>query len=211
MGTDMTEESKDPEGAEPQDPTAAGFAPADSADVNEGTEGRDQQTSLEALREQAEENWNKYLRAVAETENLRRRSVRDVDNARKFGAERLAAGLLPVRDSLEAGLKLAEDADAASIDVSSLLDGERATLRLLEQAFEAAGIYQIDPVGETFDPAKHEAISMQPSAQVEPGSILNVIQKGYELNDRVVRPARVIVAQQPPAEPDVAGNPPPSD
>ena len=161
---------------------------------------------IDAVRAEAAENWNKYLRAVAEIDNLRKRNAREVENARRYGVERLAQQLLPVRDSLEAGLKAAEDADAARIDVVSLLEGERATLRLLAEALTAAGIREIDPHGEPFDPERHEAMSMLPSADAEPGTVLTVIQKGYELNERVVRPARVIVASEPAA----VGTPPES-
>lgn len=158
--------------------------------------GADEASGEEGLRRLADENWNKYLRAVAEMDNLRKRNARDLENARKFGAERLAAAVLPVRDSIEAGLKAAASADPGTLAVESLLEGERATLRLLDQALEAAGIREIDPVGEPFDPAEHEAMSVLPSASAEPGSVLEVIQKGYALNERVMRPARVIVARE---------------
>lgn len=157
-------------------------------------------TEPEALRREAEENWSKYLRAVAEMENLRKRGARDLENARKFGAERLAAALLPVRDGMEAGLKAAADADPSALDVQTLLAGERATLRLLDQALEAAGIREIDPLGQPFDPNEHEAMSMQVSDSAEPGSVLEVVQKGYALHERVMRPARVIVARAPDAD-----------
>jgi molecular chaperone GrpE len=163
------------------------IAPADG----EGATGAQSVAGL------AEQNWNKYLRAVAEMDNLRKRSARDIENARKFGAERLAAALLPVVDSMEAGLKAAADADPTTLNVDTLLEGERATLRLLEQALEAAGIAAIEPAGEPFDPVCHEAISLQASATAEPDSVLVVVQKGYSLNDRILRPARVIVSQAP--------------
>jgi molecular chaperone GrpE len=150
-----------------------------------------------ALRAEATENWNRYLRAVAEMDNLRKRHARELENARKYGVEKLAAELLPVRDSIEAGLKLAEESDPSAFDATTLIDGERATLRLLDQALDAAGIRQIDPHGEPFDPDRHEAMSMLPSPDMEPGSVMAVIQKGYELNERIVRPARVIVARAP--------------
>lgn len=151
---------------------------------------------IEALRAEAEENRNRALRFAAEIENLRKRSARDLENARKYGAERLAAALLPVRDSLEAALEAAAAGDAG-LDVATLIEGDRATLRLLDQALESAGITEIDPHGEPFDPERHEAMSMLPSPTAEPNSVVNVVQKGYVLHDRVVRPARVIVARQP--------------
>lgn len=160
-------------------------------------EERGPEDDIEALRRQAEEHWNKYLRSVAELENLRKRNAREVENARRFGIERLVAAILPVRDSLEAGLKAAAEADPATVEIDALLEGERATLRLLDQALEAAGIAEIDPEGEPFDPERHEAMSTLPSPTAEPNSVLSVVQKGYALHERVVRPARVIVARPP--------------
>jgi molecular chaperone GrpE len=146
--------------------------------------------ALEAARKEAEENWNKYLRAVAELDNFRKRAARDVETARKFGAERLAQALLPVRDSLAAGL-----AAASKADHSSLIRGQQATLRLLDEALSAAGVTEIDPTGEPFDPSKHEALTVVPSKSVEPNSVVEVIQKGYQLHDRLLRAAKVIVAR----------------
>ena len=111
--------------------------------------------TVEALRREAEEHWNKYLRTAAELDNLRKRCARDVEAARKFGAERLAQAILPVRDSVEAGLAAADKADAATI-----VEGQRATLRLLDEALAGAGIREIHPLGEPFDPTKHEALSV---------------------------------------------------
>lgn len=149
--------------------------------------GRDEE--IEALRRQAQDNWERYLRAVAELDNLRKRSQREVENARKFGVERLVESVLPVRDSIEAALAAADN-----VDVATLLEGERATLRLLDQALERAGVREIDPQGQVFDPTKHEAMTMQPTAELPPDTVAMVIQKGYELNERLLRPARVIVA-----------------
>ncbi len=155
-----------------------------------GDDRRDEE--IEALRAQAQENWEKYLRAVAELDNLRKRGQRDVENARRFGVERFASAVLPVRDSLEAALAAAEN-----VDVATLLEGERATLRLLDQALEGAGIREIDPQGQPFDPTKHEAMTTQPSRDLAPDTVALVVQKGYELNERLLRPARVIVAAPP--------------
>jgi molecular chaperone GrpE len=147
---------------------------------------------IELLRKQADENQDKFIRAAAELENFRKRAGREVENARRYGLERLAQGLLPIRDSLEAGLSSAEQAD-----VEALLDGEKAMLRLLDSAFEQAGIEELDPQGEPFDPAKHEAMTLAPSKTVEPNTVLTVVQKGYAIHDRLLRPARVIVAREP--------------
>ncbi len=147
---------------------------------------------LELLREQAAQNHDRYLRAVAELENVRRRAARDVENARRYGLERLARALLPVLDSLEAGLVSGEQAT-----VEALLDGKRATLRLMNAALEQVGIKELDPHGEPFDPAMHEAMAVAVSDSAEPGTVLEVFQKGYSIHDRLLRAARVVVAREP--------------
>src|SRR5690606_17120726 len=114
------------------------------------------------------------------------------ETTRRYAAERLGQALLPVRDSIEAALSSAD-----SVDVETLLEGERATLRLLDEALSSVGIRQIDPQGESFDPTKHEAMTMQPTADQAPDTVVLVIQKGYELHDRLLRPARVVVAAPP--------------
>jgi molecular chaperone GrpE len=157
----------------------------------------DSADEIETLKRAAEESWQKYLRSVAEIENLRKRNARDVENARRYGIESLVAAILPVRDSLEAALKTATEAEAEAVDIASLVEGDRATLRLLNQALEGAGIAEIDPEGEPFDPELHEAMSMVPSPTAEPNSVLTVVQKGFALHGRIVRPARVIVARAP--------------
>ena len=127
---------------------------------------------------------------MAELDNYRKRSAREIEGARKFGAEKLAQALLPVRDSLEAGLAVTEKAGQPA-----LLDGQRATLRLLDEALTASGIREINPKGEPFDPNKHEALSLVPAAGVPPDTVLEVVQKGYELNERLLRAAKVLVAR----------------
>jgi molecular chaperone GrpE len=132
---------------------------------------------------------------VAELDNVRKRAQRDVDNARRFALERFCGELLAVRDSLELGLGAAQQAD-----IDALRAGSEATLKLLVSIMEQFGIAEIDPLGEPFDPEQHEAMTMQPSADMEPGSVLTVFQKGYTLNGRLLRPARVVVASEPPAD-----------
>lgn len=147
---------------------------------------------LSALRDKAAENWDKYLRAVAELDNVRKRAARDVENARKFALERFASELLAVRDSLEMGL-----ASAATASVEDLREGSQATLQQLAATLERFGVTEVDPEGEPFDPAVHEAMTVQPSPEVEPGTVVAVYQKGYLLNGRLLRPARVVVAAAP--------------
>jgi len=161
-----------------------------SAEAETGdSQGEDLSARLAEAQRKADENYNKYMRLAAEIENLRKRTVREVEQAHKFAIERFANELLAVVDSLEMGI----DA-GASASVESLLEGKQATLKLLLGALEKSGVEQIDPEGEPFDPNLHEALTMQPADAVEPGSVLNVIQKGYRLNGRLLRPARVIVA-----------------
>ena len=145
------------------------------------------------LAAQVQENWDKYLRAAAELDNVRKRAARDVEHARKFALERFSTELLAVRDSLEAGLNAADQADAAALQ-----EGSEATLKLLAKVMGQFGVEELDPLGEPFDPNFHEAMTMQPSAEMEPGSVLIVVQKGYTLNGRLLRPARVVVAAAPP-------------
>lgn len=144
---------------------------------------------LQAL---ADENWDRYVRAAAELENVRKRAARDTENARKFALERFATELLAVMDSLEMGLQAANGASAADI-----LQGNQATLRQFAATLERFGVQEVDPKGEPFDPDLHEAMTMQPSDEVEPNTVLTVFQKGYTLNGRLLRPARVVVAASP--------------
>lgn len=166
---------------------------AEEAAAESGTD--DAADELTALQETANQNWDKYLRAAAELENVRKRAARDVENARRFALERFATELLAVRDSLEMGL-----AAGGETSREALLEGSEATLKLLGSTMEQFGVAKLDPLGEPFDPEFHEAMTMQPSAEVEPGSVLTVFQKGYTLNGRLLRPARVVVAQAPPTE-----------
>ncbi len=140
----------------------------------------------------AADNWNRYLRSVAEMENVRKRAARDIEAARRSGIEKLATELLVIADTLEMGLESAGTASA-----ESLLAGKEATLRLLQAAFEKFNVEVVDPTGYRFDPQLHEAMSMQPSNTAEPNSVLHVLQKGYRIGDRLLRPARVIVAGEP--------------
>jgi molecular chaperone GrpE len=170
-------------------------APETDAEENDAaTADASPEAELAEAKAKAEENWNLYLRAAAEAENVRKRAMRDVENAHKFALESFGRELLAVVDSLEMGLAAADDADAAA-----LRDGSEATCKLLKTTLERFGIAEVDPAGEPFDPEFHEAMSMMPSENVEPGSVAQVIQKGYALNGRLLRPARVIVAAEPPA------------
>lgn len=170
---------------------------ADDGAAGQTAEASGLEAELEATRNKAEDNWNQYLRAVAELENTRKRASRDIEHAHRFALERFATELLPVKDSLEMGLNAASDANDKT---DALLEGTAMTLKQLAQAFEKFGIAEIDPKAERFDPEQHEAMATQPSSEAEPGTVLTVVQKGYLLNGRVLRPARVLVAREPDEE-----------
>lgn len=148
--------------------------------------------ALEEATAQAAENWDKFVRVQAEMDNIAKRARRDLENAHKYALEKFVEELLPVWDSLEMGL---DHADGESIDPEKLKEGHELTLRMLSQVMQKFNITRIDPLGEVFNPEQHEAMTMQPDDEAEPNTILAVIQKGYSLNDRLIRPARVIVAR----------------
>lgn len=155
-------------------------------------EGFGQSESIETLRERIAALEAEQLRERAETENQRKRWLREFEQARKFGVERLLNDLLPVIDSLEQGIKAAEVSGAA---VDSLKQGSEMTLRMLQKAADSHGLTVVDPQGQAFNPDQHQAIGMQPSSEVPADHVLAVLQKGYRLHDRLVRPALVMVSQ----------------
>ncbi len=148
------------------------------------------QQQLEEAQQKASENWETALRAQAETDNVRKRSVKDVESAHKYSMEKLVNQFLPVKDSLELGLNAADQAD-----VASLVEGMELTLKTFTTALEKLGVSIVDPTGEKFDPEQHQAMTMIDSPDVESGMIIDVMQKGYLLKDRLIRPAMVIVSK----------------
>lgn len=187
----MSEESVKPDVATTDTVVEKPAAEEQGADINE------LQLMLEDARNKADEHWNQVLRVQAEAENARRRAARDVENAHKFALERFAQDLLPVKDSLELGLAAAGE-DAA---VEKLREGTELTLKMLTQAMEKYGIKEVNPMGQPFNPELHQAMSMQPSDTQPANTVLVVMQKGYVLNDRLVRPALVVVAKASEAPP----------
>jgi molecular chaperone GrpE len=167
------------------------------AATNDETAGADdpRQLAIElaAALAQAEAARDAQLRAAAEMDNVRKRAQRDVEAAHRFAVERFGADMVEVRDSLELGLQAA----GSSPEAGRFVEGMQATLRLLDKAFERAGIAVVDPAGQAFNPELHEAMTTQPSPDAVPGSVLAVIQKGFTLNGRLLRPARVVVARAP--------------
>ncbi len=147
---------------------------------------------LVEAQDKAEENWELYLRTAAELENVRKRNQRELENSRRYGIERFAQELLAVRDSLEMGLEAASEEPSVEV----LMAGKKATLKQLRQLMERFSISELNPLGEAFDPELHEAMTTQPSEEYKPGQVMAVIQKGYLIHDRLLRPARVIIAAE---------------
>ena len=154
---------------------------------------QDWEDQLVAAKEAAEKNYNDYLRSRAELDNHRKRAERDLANAHKYALDKIAADILSIRDSMELGLQ-AENATA-----ESLREGTELTLKMLVQVMERYGIKEINPEGEKFNPDLHQAMSMQESHEIEPNHVMLVMQKGYLLNDRLIRPALVTVSKAPAA------------
>lgn len=149
------------------------------------------QALLEKEKENAQTNRDAVLRAQAEMENLRKRTARDVESAHKYALEKFVHELLPILDSLSLGMNAAESAE----NVDELREGMDLTLKMFNDVLDKFGVKEIDPQGEKFTPEQHEAISMQEIEGNESGTVVSVMQKGYELNGRLVRPAMVVVAK----------------
>ena len=149
---------------------------------------------LEDARGKADEHWDQVLRLQAEVENLRRRAERDLAHAHKYALERFANELLPVRDSLEMGLAAFETENTAKHK-----EGIELTLQMMTSVMDKFEIREVNPQDEAFDPDYHQAMSIQERADVDPNTVVTVVQKGYLLNDRLIRPAMVIVSKAPDA------------
>jgi molecular chaperone GrpE len=146
------------------------------------------QNELVAAEERAKNHWEQYLRALADVDNVRKRAAKDLESARQFAVEKFAQDLIGVKDTLELAIS-----NSAKADVASLVEGQNATLRLLAKAFEKAQIEEVNPDGAVFNPELHEAMLAQPS-DAPPNTVIAVIQPGYQLNGRLLRPARVVVS-----------------
>ena len=173
--------------------------PSDHPDTTAETAEGEQRPSIEELvtllaasEAKAEDNWARVLRMQADMENQRKRAQKDVEKARKFALESLVNDLLPVKDSLEMGISAARSDDA---DIDKILEGSDLTLKMLVQAFEKYNICEVDPTDQKFDPEFHQAMSMQEVEGKEANTVVGVMQKGYTLNERLIRPALVMVAK----------------
>lgn len=215
---DTTKPEETPTTEQPENRAPA----ADSVDTQQvsheseaQTESSDQESSeapatLEELTAQlaeaqasAEENWDQLLRAKAEVENIRKRAEREASQARKYGLESIARELLPIYDSLNLGLADLEKEDAS---IGTAREGVKLIAQMMGKLMDQFSIREIDPAGEVFDPEAHQAMSMQETTEQPANTVIQVLQKGYRLNDRILRPAMVIVAKAPEEQADMSGN-----
>ncbi len=189
----------------PDNQTDSGVDVADLNDaantINEGVEpiiaeGEDDIAALKAQLEEANEvaakSRDDVLRIRAEMENLRKRQTRELENAHKYALDKIALELLPVRDTLEMGVAAAAETDG---DLSKIAEGTELTLKMLTQALEKFNVVEVDPQGDKFNPDLHQAISVQEGTDKPANTVLNVMQKGYTLNERLLRPAMVVIAK----------------
>jgi molecular chaperone GrpE len=167
-------------------------ASADEAESEQVSD--DPSDMLAAAQMEAIEARQDMLRMQADMENLRKRLVREQEKARRRTLERFMGDLLPVRDSLERGLEAASD-PAASVE--ALKEGKQLIMKMLSKVMGDHGLQTIDPAGEAFDPEKHEAMTMLPSADHDENTVIDVLEKGYQLHDRLIRPAKVVVSRKP--------------
>ena len=149
--------------------------------------------ALDAMRDEVERSRDDVLRARAEVDNARKRAQRDVEGAHKYGIERLVEALVPVKDSLDLGLEAAR----STSEIKSLIEGMALTQQMFQSAFDKLGVTTVNPQGMRFDPAQHQAMMMEATTLVEPGTVLRVLQQGYCLHERLIRAAMVIVAKAP--------------
>jgi len=177
----------------PEDPNPA----ADTApEAPEAMDIEALKAELEAVRTQASENLDKFMRAKAETENVRRRAETDVASAHKFAIERFALEMLAVKDSLERARTI--DFKTSDAALEKMFEGIDLTLKLMDSIFQKFALTEVTPAkGDKFDPEKHQAMSTQDNAEVPANHVLMALQKGYMLNNRLLRPALVIVAKAP--------------
>ena len=193
--TDPSSNGPSREEGQPED--AADVAPEAGAEDETAAGAADPESALEAAREEADRYRDAALRAQAEVDNVRRRTAREMENAHKFALEKFAGQLLPVVDSLEKSVDEVERHAGSGEAFDAIREGIELSQRLFRDTLERFGVEQVDPAGEPFDPDLHEAMSMVESPSAEPNSVVEVLQKGYTLNGRLLRAAMVIVAKAP--------------
>ncbi|RLA06527.1 MAG: nucleotide exchange factor GrpE [Gammaproteobacteria bacterium] len=176
-----------------------GQVPGEEAEPGAEVEAGAEETVEESIEQQLDkahatikEYWEQILRLKAEIENNRKRSVRDIENAHKYALRNFSESLLPIVDSMEMAQKAAE-AENASLE--SIIEGTELTMSMFIQVLEKHGLQELDPIGEKFDPEQHQAISMVEDKSAESNIVVSVMQKGFMLNERLVRPAMVVVSK----------------
>ncbi len=166
------------------------------AEVDTGAETEAVEESIEQQLDQAQatikEYWEQILRLKAEIENNRKRSVRDIENAHKYALRNFSESLLPIVDSMEMAQKAAE---AKNASLESIIEGTELTMSMFIQVLKKHGLQEVNPIGEKFDPEQHQAISMVEDKSAESNTVISVMQKGFMLNERLVRPAMVVVSK----------------
>jgi molecular chaperone GrpE len=164
-----------------------------STEQTQATLAQEMQGLLTEARTQAEQHYDSLLRVQADMDNLRRRTEREIDSAKKFALERMINDLIPVMDSMEMGLQASGQ---TANDQDTIRQGLEMTLKMFQDVMARFHVEALDPTGQKFNPQEHEAMTMQPSADHEPNTVMMTIQKGYKLHGRVVRPARVVISAQ---------------
>lgn len=194
MSSDQSKVKENEDSASPESVEVEEVNEISTETENTETEGEAEslEQQLEKTQETVKDYWDQTMRLKAEMENNRKRALRDVENAHKYALKHFTEALLPILDSMEMGQQAAE-ADNVSLD--SIVEGNKLTINLFVQVLERYGLKQLDPVGEKFDPEQHQAISMVEDENLESNHIIRVMQKGFSLNERLVRPAMVIVAK----------------
>jgi len=188
----MNENDPSTETTEPKSKPISDTAGAPAASV-EGSPAEIQrlESELAEARKSASENYERYLRSMADLENFRKRTIREKDDLRQFAASRVLEDLIPVLDSLGLGLTAAK---APNADIQTVVGGVEMVLTQAKTALAQHGFKEINPVGQVFDPNLHESVSAQPSREVKDGSVISVVRIGYSLNGRVLRPATVVIS-----------------
>jgi molecular chaperone GrpE len=193
--TEQTDSTLPPGTPEQTDSTATTDTEAPTAEATPSVEELTRQ--LAQAKQKAESHWDNLLRKQADYDNLQKRMARELDNARKYALEKFATELLAVKDSMELGLDAAAKSET---ELEAVREGMDLTLKMMADTMAKFGINEINPIDEKFNPQWHEAMAMQPVPNAEDGTVLHVHQKGYQLNDRLLRPARVVVAKAVNAE-----------
>ena len=170
-------------------------AAADAAEQPSGEAQDTEDLAAELAKAQAtiKDYWDQIVRLNAEIENNRKRAQRDIENAHKYAVKGFVESLLPVTDSMELGLNATGD---DNVNLDSIKEGMQMTLQMFTQTLEKNGITSVDPMGEKFNPEHHQAMSMQEHPEAAPNTVIGVMQKGYLLNDRLIRPAMVVVSKE---------------